>query len=97
MSHSGGQKFWRIAKYFVTRIETKNSSTFLLYINIYIYIIVQNTTYIHQHSDELSITLGLQVSALKQPSSGQCRTYTRYNINVLSMGFYIVYNKSEIN
>ena len=40
------------------------------------YIAIQNTTYVFQHSDEISITSGLHVSAVKQPSSGQCRTYT---------------------
>jgi len=40
----------------------------------YVYITVYNTTYVHQHSDEVSITSGLHVSAVKQSSSGQCRT-----------------------
>ena len=41
--------------------------------------------YVHQNSDETSVTSGLDVSAVKQPSSGQCRTYTRYNISVHSV------------
>ena len=36
-------------------------------------------TYVHQHSDEMLIISGLHVSAVKEPKSGQCRTYTRYN------------------
>ena len=35
-----------------------------------------NTIYVHQHSDGISITSGLHVSAVKHPSSGQCKTYT---------------------
>ena len=39
------------------------------------------------------VTSVLHVSAVKQPASGQCRTYTRYNISVHSMGSHIVYAK----
>jgi len=44
-------------------------------------------------TDEISVTSGLHVSAVKQPSSGQCGTYTMYNISVHCMGSHIVYNK----
>jgi len=59
----------------------------------YMYFTVQSTTYVYQHIDEISITSWLHVSAVKQPSSGQCRTYTRYNISVHFMGSHIVYRK----
>jgi len=64
--------------------------------NIYMYFTVYNTTYVYQRFDEISITSGLHVSAVKQPSSGQCRTHTRYNISVHSMGSHIFYNKVKI-
>ena len=57
------------------------------------YFTVQNTTYVYQRINEMSMISGLHVSAVKQPSSGQYRTYTRYNISVHSMGFHIVYSK----
>jgi len=60
------------------------------------YFTVYNTTYVYQRFDEISITSGLHVSAVKQPSSGQCRTHTRYNISVHSMGSHIFYNKVKI-
>jgi len=60
-----------------------SSSSSFVYICI---LLSKHTTYIHQH-DEISIISGLHVSAVKQPSSGQRRTYTRYNISVQS---YIV-------
>jgi hypothetical protein len=47
------------------------------------YITVINTTYVQQHSDEITITSWLHVSAVKQPSSRQSRTYTKYNYIVL--------------
>ena len=59
----------------------------------YMYITVQNTTYVYQRVYEISVTSGPHVSAVKQ-SSIQCRTYTRYNISVHSMGSHIVYSKS---
>jgi len=51
---------------------------------------------VYQYIDEISIISGLQVSAVKEPTSGQCRTYTRYNINVHCMGSHIVYNKAKL-
>ena len=50
--------------------------------SIYMYITVQNTTHVYQRIEEIWITSGLRVSAVKQPSSGQCRTYTRYTYTV---------------
>jgi len=38
-----------------------------------------------QPINEVSVTSGLDVSTLKQSSSGQCRTYTRYDISVHSL------------
>jgi len=58
----------------------------------YMYFTVQNTTYVYQRIDDISITSELHVSTIKQPSSGQCRTHTRYNISVHSMGSHIVYD-----
>jgi len=66
----------------------------LLHVNICI--LPSKTTYVHQDSDEISITSGQHVSAVKQSSSGQCRTYTRYNVSVHSMEFHIIYIKFKI-
>ena len=43
--------------------------------------------------DEISIRSGLHVSAVKHPSSGQCRTYTRYNIEGIeyTLILYLLY------
>jgi len=49
---------------------------------IVLYCTVWNTTYVYQRINEISITSGLHVSAVKQPLSGQCRTYTRYYIYI---------------
>jgi len=37
--------------------------------NFYMYITVQNTAYVHHRIDEISVTSGLHVSAVKQPSA----------------------------
>ena len=71
---------------------TKLAKTYVFYRikqNIYMYIYI----YIYQRIDEISITSGLHVSALKQPSSIQCRTYLRYNTSMHSMESPIVYTK----
>ena len=53
----------------------------------------ENIRYVYQCIDEIAITSRLHVSAVKQPSSGQCKTYTRYNITVHCVGSNIVYKK----
>ena len=45
------------------------------------------------YSDEISVTSGLLVSAVKQLSSGQCRTYTMYNISVDSKEYTFIKTK----
>ena len=50
----------------------------------------KNITISNQHSDKISITSRWHVSAKKQPSSGQSRSYIRYNKSLHSVGCHFI-------